>query len=325
MNLFQNRLLLMFCFIALSHAAEKQIKLEDIEKDNLAAERRTKHRMQPRMHLLNIQYDTRPQQFSQASQVPSSPAPAQYHSPPKTQHVHYLSVNYQKPPYAAPQQYIQPADKYTQYSQPSYQIQYVAPPTHPSPPQSYIFIQPITADSNQMAKLAHQKNIQFFMVLDPNSHYLKNPHVQASLLKEDAHQHNLAGLLQRNAYTNSIPQNYRPPTQQPQIQQPSSSQQTFGFQHPMYFLPQNQPYQFMVPSYVGKQQRGYEQQGAASITSLSVVPKRQPTSLLDSYIPSVLQIQYLKHLQESASNTVPQIVKFEDGKRETFVGFDHEK
>lgn len=315
-TLFQKRLILIFCLIAQAFAIDKQIKLEDIERDNLAAEKQRKHsRMQTGT------FDTRPQQFIPSPQLPSSPAPPQFHNALRSQQLQFVPINYQKPPYAAPQQYLIPNEKYYN-QQPSYQFQYVTPQTqNVAPNQNFVFVQPITAETNQVPKFVQQKNVQYLMILDPNVHILRNPHVQANLLKEDAHQHNLAGLLQKNAYTNSIPQNYRAPAPAQPVQpaQPTPLQ-NFGFQsqQPYYFVQPTPQFQYMFPTFAPPKYQRFEQQVQSSIPSLSVAPKRQPTSLLDSYIPSAVQIQYLKQLQEAASHSVPQIVKYDNARGEAY-------
>lgn len=313
--LFQKSPLLIFCLIALTWAEDKQIKLEDIERDNLVAEKRNKQTTRPTLPSGNPHYETRPQQFIPSPQVPQSPAPPQYQQP-QRQQIQYIPVQYQKPyQYVSPQQYVIANERY--YPQPSYQIQYVTPPNY-NPNQNFVFVQPVVAESTQIPKIAHQKGVQYVMFLEPNAGILKTPNLHANLGKDEAHTHNLAALLQRNAYTNTLPNNYRGPPPQTQQAQPTPHQ-TYSFQPPFYFAPQNQQVfqqQYVVPNFAFKPpQRNFEtQQAQSSIASVAVVPKRQPTSLLDSYIPSVLQLQYYKQLQEAASNNVPQVVKFEGSK-----------
>lgn len=293
--------------------------MEDIERDNLVAEKNLKQTSRIQ-HPLGPTYETRPQQFIASPQLPTQPAPIQYQAPLR-QATQQYQYQYQKPQqYSAPQQYLVQNEKY--YSQPTYQVQYVAPPQQQ---QSFYFLQPVTSPQTQMnSKVSGQKGpLQVIMLLDPNQAVLRNPHVQANLLKEDAHTHNLAGLLQKNAYTNHINQNFQIPQRQvPPVQPQGAPQASFGFQNPnLFYLQQPQTQYYMVPisSFYPqnfKQHRSFEQQTQQSLQNVAILPRRQPTSLLDSYIPSALQIQYLKQLQEAASQHVPQVVKYE--------GFDQE-
>lgn len=308
-------------------AEDKQIKLEDIERDNLASEKSSK---QPQPQIRGQpggnppQYNTAPQQFKPSFQIPQAPAAPQYQQAlPKTlpqQNFQYLPVQYQsaKPQYVLPQQYLVENNK-GYLPQQYYQVQYLSQATqnYPAiqsyPQQNYIYVQPEASSTNQIQQIAPQNGVQYVMFLEPNVEYLKNPHVQANIAKNDAHTHNLVGLLQRNAYTNTIPQNYRAPLPQP-IQTPQPTpHQTFSFQPPNFPVPQTHQgpqynivpqQQYIIPglSYTKNQGGDFDpHQGQQSVTSLSFIGKRQPTSLLDSYIPSVLQLQYYKQLQEGQS------------------------
>lgn len=331
--------------------AEKQIRLEDIERDNLLSEKQIKQQQQlKQQHLQYLQPNAGqhvPQHVAQhvAQQpfipspqiLPQQPAPPQYQQPLTYR---YPQVKYQYVPvpvpvqakthqYVSPQQLYVQNDKYT----PQYQFQYVAQPTQ-NYPQNYLYIQPVVAPSNHIPNIAQPKGVQYVMFLEPNQGLLRNPNIQKNLLEHTAYTHNLVGLLQRNAHTNVLPQNYRPAPQQPQPQQPQPTpHQTFSFRPPVqaYYIPQ-QPQLNIVPSGItyANPDKLETQQTQQSITSLAFAEKRQPTSLLDSYIPSVLQIQYYKQLQEAQSpNSIPRTEKFTDIKPPTqeagefdFQGFE---
>lgn len=253
--------LVLLVIIGACMAAEKQIGLEDIERDNLISEKQIKHP--------GVQASHQPQPFIPSQQIP---------------------VRHQPQQLVVPRQYI--------LAHPQYQIQYV-PQHQPQPQQRVIYVQ---------SPIIKQPPVQYVMLVNPNEAY-KNQHVQNGIHHDphnSQHTHNLVGLLQRNAYTNSVSNNFRPPLPPPQPvpqQQPPTPHQLYSFRPgpgtPLPFVVQ----QYAIPgiTYAHPRQGSQDgQQAQQSVATVALAPAvRQPTSLLDSYVPSVLQLQYYRQLQEA--------------------------
>lgn len=244
-----------------------------------------------------------------------------------------------------------------------------------APQQQYIFLQQPQA-TNQIPVIENKPQnppqnlggIQYVQFVDSNTERLRNPQTQTKFLDhQHKSNHNLAGLIQRTAYTNTLPSNYRgpapqtyrvqgaplplvpqnlyviPPSGPPppppagniyQQQEPNrQNNQVLGQQRflipgiiyaqnqpqpqyqnvpyqlppqpqpPQYRLKQQQPqFQIPQPQYQPQKPSFNEQQQTQQSIANVVYEKREPKSLLDSYVPSVLQIQYYKELQQQQQN-----------------------
>ncbi|XP_017773750.1 PREDICTED: protein transport protein SEC24-like [Nicrophorus vespilloides] len=296
-------------------AREKQIKLEDIERDNLQSERKTKEVKQ---------YLSRPQ---------ATPTPKmQYGFVPIKAPVNYIPQAYQEQPqqqyYLAPQAYTQPqtfpgppaqpqpyGQTRTPYQyQPQYsegyrpqtryeQVQYVQPGVqyvvdnqiqqttqaqkYYQVPQ-YYYVQPYQAASNNIQSVTDSKgNVQYVM------------YVPASYLKDQ----NYASLTQPQQYAT-------------QPEQYATQPEQYATQPQQYATQPEQPQPQQEVQYQSEQKYQYQPepqiQTQPKYTQIQYTEKpkysKHPKSLLDSYVPSVLQYQFYKQHQDN-TNSIKQIPK----------------
>ncbi|GLV35816.1 hypothetical protein CBL_01032 [Carabus blaptoides fortunei] len=302
-----------------------QLKLEDIERDTLNSESYVQQQQQnqaknfqelpPPQYFVTPRPETftGPHQFApDARQFNVQPQPQDVLQSTPLQFLQELAAGAQQQ-----QQYPYVPDNSVQQYTPQY---YTQSPPQQQQAQKYLYV-PQNPPQNGL-----KLGIQY---ADPNTEYLRNPQIHSTLLKQHETSHNLAGLIQRTAYTNVLPPNYRQPAPQTYrlsglaaqqyvnqnvyvLPQPTATR-TLQPAHPLYqrtnqLLAQQR---FLVPgfTYRGATAPVYEQQQTQQSIANVVYEKKQPQSLLDSYVPSVLQIEYYKQLQQQQQNALPTEVK----------------
>lgn len=95
----------------------------------------------------------------------------------------------------------------------------------------------------------------------------------------------------------------------PSFVQPTAAEQTQNYENVVYTTGEDttSSYQAPEPQVQQKAQTSYVQpEGKGALTEYVI--KREPKSLLDSYIPSVLQLQYYKQAQ-SQQNSIQEPIK----------------
>lgn len=287
-------------------AKDKKINLEDIERDNLKSERKAKQESKvitsssytqqvpptqtPKLLSTPQQYNFLPlktvQNYAQQPQYTQNqqyPTPVQQYIPQQYTPQQYYTL---QPPAQQfrqyKQQYVEQPAQYQQYEnvplitdnsitqQPAYYM------------QRYVYVQPYPAASTSVQSVVDPKaNVQYVM-------YIPTPaYVTASPKGENA-------LQETQEYVNVIPQGYSNYVTQP-YETPADNQ------YVQYVTEDTKPsdVQYVKPQ---------ELEGQKYVQQEYVTPKKAPKSLLDSYVPSYLQIQYYKQ-QQAQDNAIRESEK----------------
>lgn len=299
-----------------SLAREKKIELEDIERDNLKSERKAKQESKsiaspsytqstPSTSLkapsvsASLHYGFRPlktpeayvqrQQYTPVQYVPqySNREPQKFVDPQQQyptatyaqqqQYVTYQPATEASP--AAYQQYLARKPQYVEQNQ--YQqyenVQYVTDnslgqATYYTP--QYVYVQPYPAASNNVQSVVDPKGAVQYVMYIPTPAYVVRPSATKAAPEQE--------------YVNVVPQDY-----------PAQYENTDS-QYVQYVTPdvQEEP-KASVP--IPTPQVPSQKYAIKEYVS----PKKEPKSLLDSYVPSYLQVQYYKQ-QQAQSNSIPQ-------------------
>lgn len=317
-------------------AKDKKINLEDIERDNLKSERKAKQESKvitsssytqqvPNTQTANpiaapLQYNFLPLKTAQnyAQQQQYSPQQYSVRPSPAQQYVPQQYTSTPQQQYTPPQQYYttyQPTVQFRQYKQ-----QYVEQPTHYQQYENvplitdnsiaqqqpayytprYVYVQPIPAASTSVQSVVDPKaRIQYVM-------YIPTPaYVTASNPKSEN------ALQESQEYVNIVPQTYvnYPSQQQEQEYETAAVDDNQYTQYDVQDAAKSAGVQYVKASQEPEEQR--------YVSPEYVTPKKQPKSLLDSYVPSYLQVQYYKQQQQQQqfqANAIPEQGKTSAGK-----------
>ncbi|XP_044731303.1 bromodomain-containing protein DDB_G0280777-like [Chrysoperla carnea] len=337
------RLLLISCFIGTLIVAERQINLEDIERDNLASEKQTanqeasqKQEQLPQQQPQDVQPPTfLPLPHQQQQYIPASPPPINYYSRP--QEIIQQTPQFISPPSPHQQEnyYRRPQPQATYSPQAQYSPQELAEyitDNHlklgPVPNQQRIPAQIPQYYQNQQPSLQHPNLQQFFLLpqlsYNPYSNnqqktdgiqyvmYLQ-PAAAASFLAPQTHIPNLNAIPHIMSLT-ALPRLYTQQGKspmfsvQPQQFQPEQQEIRFQPQRKLVIQPEIRLMTIQAPAAHEKQilllkpKPQVPQPEQYIVVPQPQEPQQQqiksyPKSLLDSYVPSVLQLQYLKEQQ----------------------------
>ncbi|XP_022903012.2 GATA zinc finger domain-containing protein 10-like [Onthophagus taurus] len=269
-------LILLCCFFTVV-IAEKQLKLEDIERDNLASERENKEQKSTLKFSPKYSQPYNPPSFRSSQPnnfgfTPINDKPKlQFQSTKIQQEIHQENQqeNQQEQiQYSPPQYYYQQQPQIQPQPQPQPQIinQY---PYEQTPyiidnqintPQ-YVYLQPSSSNNIQMV-VDSKGQVKYFM-------YVPVPYVK-----------------QDSQYNNVGPQIF---TQEAEYQAQNSNSQY-----------ENQPQFSETP----QQPQLQQQISYVPVEKTQYTPKGEPQSLLDSYVPSVLQYQYYKQQEQQGLNSL---------------------
>lgn len=278
---------------------DKKINLEDIERDNLKSERKVKQESK----VITSSSYTQQVPASQAAKPVS--APLQYNFLPLKTPQNYVQQQYtQSQQYPAPvQQYVPqqyttqqyytlqpPVQQIRQYKQqqyveqPTQQYQYqqyenvplVTDNSIAQQPayymQRYVYVQPYPAASTSVQSVVDPKgNVQYVMYI-PTPTYVTPNAKSENTLQETQEYVNVVP----QGYSNYAAQSYETPADNQYVQYVTEDTRPSDVQ----YVKATQ--ELEAPKYA---QQEY------------VSPKKAPKSLLDSYVPSYLQIQYYKQQQ----------------------------
>lgn len=353
--------LVVLCWVIATVLAvgEKQLKLEDIERENIANEKKVKVQKQSKAKLSTPtlqsfqkvispsrleygfsplkaaqKYTPQPQQQAEVSQAFQYAYPqytTQYSTPlTYTQFPQYQYQQYENIPFVADNQLVQSAKSDHQ--------QYYG--------QQLIYIQPTVAPTNNIQMVVDANGKAKYYMYIPNQYYnnegtdindpIKNIQVQTI-----PPTYNNVGpqIFTREPDYQQLPQNEHQYITQPQLP-PQPVTHPIQYVEPTPRAPQQ--IQYISPTPAAPQQIQYISSKPVSlrntqfvsptptqepfVPSPQVTPqtlisksqytsKGEPQSLLDSYVPSILQLQYYKQQQEAQINSIEANSKLEVPKR----------
>ncbi|GJQ65588.1 hypothetical protein Trydic_g7686 [Trypoxylus dichotomus] len=327
-------IVILICFTATALAVgEKQLKLDDIERDNLATEKKLKH---PKPNIPKYSQS----QLSQQSQKIIPTSQLEYGFTPLKSTQKYLPqqqpqieipqpLQYVYPQYTTPTAYAQfPQYQYQQYENIPYVVDNQLLQNSKTDQQQYygqqlVYFQPTISPSNNIQMVIDPKgNIKYYTYV-PSQYYseVKNnddpiKNIQVQTIPPT---YNNVGpqIFTREPDYQQLPKNEHQYITQPQLP-PQPVTQAIEYIQPTQTIAQQVQYveptqesfaktQFIKPTTT--QQPFIASQQLIQPTQLpktQYVSKGEPQSLLDSYVPSILQLQYYKQQQDAQTNSLGQ-------------------